>query len=106
MAGFADTGNLQEALQMLRLFLGFVFIVGWIASTVLFWFLIFDFLALGKRKVVEVEVDGVTVPVPCKKEMVSLCPLFLYRPVFFLLLVLLPLYDLRLRGGLLDCDSR
>jgi hypothetical protein len=79
MAGLVDTENIQEAFRALRVFLGFVFIVGWLTSTLLFWFLIFDFLAIGKRKVVEVEVDGVPVPVPCKREMASL-----FVPFFFL----------------------
>jgi hypothetical protein len=72
MAGVVGTENLQEALKVLRLFLSFVFIVGWLSSTTLFWFLTLDFLSLEKRGVVEVEVDGFPVPVPCKKEMVSL----------------------------------
>jgi hypothetical protein len=92
MTGLADMLNLQGAFQVLRVFLSLVFIVGWIASTMLFWFLIFDFLALRKRKVVEVEVDGVPVPVPCKKEMVSLVIPFFFLAVslvFFLLSYLL-----------------
>jgi hypothetical protein len=94
VAGLTDTENLQEAFQMLRVFLGFVFIVGWLSSTMLFWFLIFDFLSLGKRRVVEVEVDGVPVPVPCKKEMVSLAVPFFFLAVslvfFFLSYLVMP----------------
>jgi hypothetical protein len=94
MVGLIDTENLQEAFRALRVFLGFVFMVGWLASTLLFWFLIFDFLSLGKRKVVEVEVDGVSVPVPCKKEMVSLVVPFFFLAVslvfFFFSYLLMP----------------
>ena len=88
MAGLTGTGSFQEVLEVLRLFLGLVFVVGWLASTFLFWFLIFDFLTLGKKKVVEVEVDGVLVPAPCKKEMISLAvPLFFLALSFFFFLL-------------------
>jgi hypothetical protein len=96
MAGLTDTEKLQEILQVLRLFLGLVFVIGWLASTFLFWFLILDFLTLGKRKVVEVEVDGVLVPAPCKKEMISFAvPVFFLAVsfVFFLLSYLLMTFD-------------
>jgi hypothetical protein len=88
MAGLTDTEKLQEILQVLRLFLGLVFVIGWLASTFLFWFLILDFLAIGKRKVVEVEVDGVLVPAPCKKEMISLAVPFFFLAVSFVLFFL------------------
>jgi hypothetical protein len=96
MAGLTDTEKLQEILQVLRLFLGLVFVVGWLASTFLFWFLILDFLAIGKRKAVEVEVDGVLVPAPCKKEMISFAvPVFFLAVsfVFFLFSYLLMTFD-------------
>jgi len=86
VAGLTDTEKLQEVLQVLRLFLGLVFVVGWLASTFLFWFLILDFLTLGKRKVVEV--GGVPVPAPCKKEMVCLSVPFLFLAVSFVLFLL------------------
>ncbi len=81
MEGLTGTGSLQEFLQTLRFFLGLVLIVGGLASSLLFWSLVLDFLALGRRKLVEVDMDGVWVPVPCKKEMVSLAV-----PLFFLAL--------------------
>jgi len=76
-------GILQEALDMAKLFLGLLFVVGWLASTLLFWSLTFDFLALRKRKVVEAEVDGVLVPAPCKKDMVSLAVPFFFLAISF-----------------------
>jgi len=94
MAGLVDTENIQEAFRALRVFLSFVFIVGWLASTLLFWFLIFDFLTIGKRKAVEVEVDGVPVPAPCKREMASLVVPFFFLAVslvfFFFSYLLMP----------------
>jgi len=94
MAGLVDTENIQEAFRALRVFLGLMFIVGWLASTLLFWFLIFDFLTIGKRKAVEVEVDGVPVPAPCKREMASLVVPFFFLAVslvfFFFSYLLMP----------------
>ncbi len=94
MVSLANVENLQETFRMLRVFLGFVFILGWLASTFLFWLLTFDFLLLGKRRVVEVEVDGVQVPVPLKKEIVSLVVPFLFLVAsfvfFFLAYFLIP----------------
>jgi hypothetical protein len=96
MAGLVDTENIQEAFRALRVLLSFVFIVGWLASTLLFWFLILDFLTIGKRKVVEVEVevDGVPVPAPCRGEMVSLVFPFFFLAVslvfFFFSYLLMP----------------
>jgi len=84
MAGLVDTENIQEAFRALRVFLGLMFIVGWLASTLLFWFLIFDFLTIGKRKAVEVEVDGVPVPAPCKREICKREMASLVVPFFFL----------------------
>jgi len=96
MVGLTDAENLQEVLQMLSLFLGLVFVVGWLASTLFFWFLIFDFLTLRKNRVAEVEVDGVLVPAPYKKEMVSLAVPFLFLAMsfvfFFLSYLLLSFY--------------
>ena len=88
MAGLTGTGIFQEVLEVLRVFLGLVFIVGWLASTFLFWFLLFEFMTLRKRKPVEVDVDGVPVPVPCKKEMVCLSVPFLFLAASFVLFLL------------------
>ncbi len=88
MAGLTGTGSFQEVLGVLRFFLGLVFTVGWLASALLFWFLIFELLTLRKRKSVEVEVGGVPVPVPCKKGMVCLSVPLLFLAISFVLFLL------------------
>jgi len=90
MADLANTENLPAFSQLLRLFLGSVLIAGWLASTLLFWFHIFDFivdlLTLGRRKMVEEKDEGVPTPVPYKEEKISFAVLIV--PFFFLSLSL------------------
>jgi len=49
MAGLTGTEYFQEALEVQRVLLGFVFIVGWLVSSIPFWSLFFEFLALRKE---------------------------------------------------------
>jgi hypothetical protein len=90
VAELTNTENLPAFSQLLRFFLGSVLIVGWLASTLLFWFHIFDFiidlLTLGKRKAVRGESDGVPNSALCEEETTSLVSLVV--PLFFLSLSL------------------
>ncbi len=50
MEGLTGTGSSQGVLEVLGVFLGFVSIVGWLVSTISFWFLFFEFLAFRKKE--------------------------------------------------------